>query len=64
MQLAKRAKKRRRREKSSDTEGKLEESEWRPNQATGRTNPWRVSAEGSHETGAWIPRHMVPYLPP
>ena len=61
MQLTK-VKKRQRRETSSETEVKLEES--RPNQATGRTNPWRVSAEGSHETVAWIPRHMVPYLPP
>ena len=33
-------------------------------QAMGRTNPWRVSWEASHETVAFVPRHMVPGLPP
>ena len=27
------------------------------------TNPWRVSAWGSHDTINWLPRYMVPYLP-
>ena len=29
-------------------------------QAMGRTNPWRLSGFGSHDTIAWLPR---PYLP-
>ena len=66
MQLAhKRIAKRRweERETSSDDGSLKEEPLYRPNQAMGRTNPWRVCGEGSHDTVAWVARHQVPYLP-